>query len=177
MVTGTDSPRRTPSGAVDAIATTSRLRRSPKTGAHRVQVRRLAAQEIEGAVIRILVEVLTSPARLLEMFGTGGMPADQIRRMLGRAARLAVAFSCLPRNRAKPVRGLVEKVKAAIATFAITRPKFSFSAPSTRGHMPKLTAATLWSKAAKASPDGTRLLSRFAISTMTDQIALAGNAG
>jgi hypothetical protein len=69
-------------------------------------------------VIRILVEALTSPARLLEWFGTGGMPADQIRRMLGRADRLAVAFSSSPRDRAKPVRRLVEKVKAAIATFA-----------------------------------------------------------
>jgi hypothetical protein len=87
-------------------------------GADRVQVRRLAAHEVEGAVIRILVEALTSPERLLEWFGTGSMPADQIRRMLGRAARLAVAFSSSPRDRAKPVRGLVEKVKAAIATFA-----------------------------------------------------------
>jgi len=41
-----------------------------------VQVRRLAALEVEAAVIRILVEALTSPARLLERFGTGGMLAD-----------------------------------------------------------------------------------------------------
>ena len=59
--------------------------------------------------LRLLL-LRTSPARLLERFGTGGMPADQIRRMLGRAARLAVAFSSSPRDRAKPVRGLVEKV-------------------------------------------------------------------
>ena len=61
-------------------------------------------------MIRILVEALTSPARLLEGFGTGGMPADQIRKMLGRAPRLAAAFSGSPRDRAKLVRGLVEKV-------------------------------------------------------------------
>jgi hypothetical protein len=118
MVTGTGSPRRTPSGAVGAIRYYVSAAPITGTGADRVQVRRLAAQEVEGAVIRILVEALTSPARLLERFGTGGMPADQIRRMLGRAARLAVAFSSSPRDRAKPVRGLVEKVKAAIATFA-----------------------------------------------------------
>jgi hypothetical protein len=68
-------------------------------------------------VIRITVEATTRPPRLLERFGTDGMLADQIRRMLG-AARLAVAFSSSPRDRAKPVRGLVEKVKAAMATFA-----------------------------------------------------------
>jgi len=76
----------------------------------RAPVWRLAAQEVEGAVIRILVEALTSPARLLERFGTSGMPADQIRKMLGRAPRLAAALSGSPRDRAKLVRGLVEKV-------------------------------------------------------------------
>jgi hypothetical protein len=81
-----------------------------KTGEDRTQVWRLAAQEVEGAVIRILVETLTSPARLVEGFGTSGMPADQIRKMLGRAARLTAALSGLPRDRAKLVRSLVEKV-------------------------------------------------------------------
>jgi hypothetical protein len=61
-------------------------------------------------VIRILVEALTSAVRLLERFGTGGMPADQIRKMLGRAPRLAAAFSGSPRDRAELVQGLVEKV-------------------------------------------------------------------
>jgi len=61
-------------------------------------------------VIRILVEALSSPARLLERFGPGGIPADQIRKMLGRAARLAAAFSRSSRDRAKLVRGLIEKV-------------------------------------------------------------------
>jgi hypothetical protein len=74
------------------------------------QVRRLAAHEIEGAVIRILVEALSSSARLLERFGSGDMPADQIRKMIGRASRLATALSGSPRDRAKLVRGLVEKV-------------------------------------------------------------------
>ena len=41
-----------------------------ETGADHAQVRCLAAQEVEGAVIRILVGALSSPARLLERFGT-----------------------------------------------------------------------------------------------------------
>ena len=64
-------------------------------------------------MIRILVETLTSPASLLERFATGGMPADQIRKMLGRAPRLAAALSGSPRDRAKLIRGLVEKVIVA----------------------------------------------------------------
>jgi hypothetical protein len=99
-----------PSGAVDVIATTSPLRRLLKLA--RIGRRfGLAAQEVEGAVIRILVEALTNPARLLERVGSGGMPADQIRKMLARAPRLAGALSGgSPRDRAKLVRGLVEKV-------------------------------------------------------------------
>jgi hypothetical protein len=61
-------------------------------------------------VIRILVVALSSPARLLDRFGTGDMPAEQIRKMLGRAARLAAAFSGSPRDRVKLVQRLVEKV-------------------------------------------------------------------
>src|SRR6516165_4075884 len=51
-----------------------------ETGADPAQSWRLTAQEVEGAVIRILVEALNSPARLLERFATAGMPADQIRQ-------------------------------------------------------------------------------------------------
>jgi len=81
-----------------------------ETGEDRAQVWRLAAQEVEGAAIRILVEALSSPARLLEGFGTSDMSADQIRKMLGRAPRLAAALSGSSRDRAKLVRSLVEKV-------------------------------------------------------------------
>jgi len=81
-----------------------------ETGEDRAQVWRLAAQEVEGAAIRILVEALSSPARLLEGFGTSNMSADQIRKMLGRAPRLAAALSGSLRDRAKLVRSLVEKV-------------------------------------------------------------------
>jgi len=76
----------------------------------RAQGRRIGAREIEEAVVRILIEGLTSPARLVERFGTAGMASDQIRKMLGRAARLAAALSDSLGERAKLVRELVEKV-------------------------------------------------------------------
>jgi len=81
-----------------------------ETGAALSQSWRLPAQEVEGAVIRILVDALTSTARLLERFGSSGMSADQIRKILGRAARLGAELSGSPKDRGKLVRGLVEKV-------------------------------------------------------------------
>src|SRR5689334_18550723 len=48
---------------------------------------RLAAREIEEAVIRILADALTSPAGLVERFGAAGIPGDEIRKLLSRAAR------------------------------------------------------------------------------------------
>ena len=57
---------------------------------------RLAAQEIEDCVIRILVDALTSPAKLFERLGTPGMPSEQVRRMLGRAGRFAAALRGSP---------------------------------------------------------------------------------
>src|SRR5881275_2422905 len=47
---------------------------------------RLAAREIEEAVIRILADALTSPARLVQRFGSAAIPSGQTRKMLGRAA-------------------------------------------------------------------------------------------
>jgi len=64
-----------------------------EAGTDRAQGWRLAAREIEEAVIRILVDALTSPARLLERFDPSGIPGDQIRRLLGRAAHIAAALS------------------------------------------------------------------------------------
>ena len=54
---------------------------------------RLAAREIEEAVVRILADALTSPARLVERFGAAGMPSDQVRKLLSRAARVAAALA------------------------------------------------------------------------------------
>ena len=71
---------------------------------------RLAAQEIEDCVIRILVDALISPAKLLDRFGMTGMPSEQVRKMLGRAGRLAAALRGSPAERAKIVRELVEQV-------------------------------------------------------------------
>jgi site-specific DNA recombinase len=61
-------------------------------------------------VIRILADALTSPARLVERFGAGGMPSGQTRKMIGRAADIAAALNGTPVERAKLVRGLVEKI-------------------------------------------------------------------
>src|SRR5256885_16586580 len=79
-------------------------------GTDRAQGWRLAAREIEEAVIRILADALTSPARLVEQFGSAGMPGDQLRKLLSRAAHMAAALGGSPRERAKLVRELVEKI-------------------------------------------------------------------
>src|SRR5438477_13098725 len=71
---------------------------------------RLAAREIEEAVIRILADALTSPASLVERFGAAGMPSDQVRKLLSRAARVAAALGGSSGERAKLVRELVEKI-------------------------------------------------------------------
>src|ERR1700726_596591 len=64
----------------------------PDAATDRAQGWRLAAREIEEAVIRILADALTSPASLVERFGAAGMPSDQVRKLLGRAARMAAAL-------------------------------------------------------------------------------------
>src|SRR3954451_14287511 len=79
-------------------------------GTDRAQGWRLAAREIEEAVIRILADALTSPAKLVERFGAANVPSDHIPKLLNRAARLAAALSGLPDERAKLVRELVEKI-------------------------------------------------------------------
>src|SRR5467141_3133919 len=71
---------------------------------------RLAAREIEEAVIRILADALTSPASLVERFGAAGMPSDQVRKLLSRAARVKAALGGSPGERAKLVHELVEKI-------------------------------------------------------------------
>ena len=71
---------------------------------------RLAAREIEEAVIRMLSNALTSPASLVERFGAAGMPSDQLRKLLSRTARMAAAPGGPPSERAKLVRELVEKI-------------------------------------------------------------------
>src|SRR5437763_9991342 len=62
-----------------------------EAGTDRPQGWRLAAQEIEDAVIRVLAEALTRPAMLLERFDTAGIPGDQTSRMRDRATRFAAA--------------------------------------------------------------------------------------
>src|SRR5262249_35105669 len=81
-----------------------------KAGTDGAQGWRLSAREIENAVITILIHALSSPTRLLEWFGTAGMPSDQIRRLLARGHRLAAALGGSPGQRAMIVREFVEKV-------------------------------------------------------------------
>jgi site-specific DNA recombinase len=75
-----------------------------------VQNWRLAAREIEDAVITILVEALHNPTTLLDRFGTAGISSDQIRRLFSHARRLATTLSGAPGQRTAIVRELVEKV-------------------------------------------------------------------
>jgi site-specific DNA recombinase len=89
-------------------------------GTDRAQGWRLAAREIEEAVIRILTDALNSPASLVERFGAVGMPSDQLRKLLDRAARLATALGGSPGQRTKLVRELVEKVIVDEKTLTIT---------------------------------------------------------
>ena len=79
-------------------------------GTDRAQGRRIGAREIEEAVVRILIEGLTSPAKLVERFDTTNTASDQTRKMLGRAARLAAALRDPLGERATRVGELVEKV-------------------------------------------------------------------
>jgi hypothetical protein len=74
---------------------------------------RLAPTEIDDAVIRILLDTFANPAKLLELFGTADMPAEQVRKLLGHAKRLAVMLNGSPQKRAMVVRDLVEKVTIA----------------------------------------------------------------
>jgi hypothetical protein len=81
-----------------------------EAGTDRAQGWRLPAQEIEDAVTSVLADVLTSPARLLERFGTAGIPSDQTRKILDRATPRAALLNRSPAGRAKVVRDLIEKV-------------------------------------------------------------------
>ncbi len=82
---------------------------SPAAGTDQSQGWRLPAQEIEDAVIRVLADALTSPALLIERFGTA-IPSDQTRKMLDRATRFAAALNRSPAERARVVRDLIETV-------------------------------------------------------------------
>jgi site-specific DNA recombinase len=81
-----------------------------EAGTDSAQGKRIGAREIEEAVVRILIEGLTSPAKLVERFSTVGIASDQIRKMLGWAARLAATLSDALGEREKFVREFVAKV-------------------------------------------------------------------
>ena len=47
---------------------------------------------------------------MVERFGAAGMPSDELRKLLGRAGRMAAALGGSPGERVKLVRELVEKI-------------------------------------------------------------------
>jgi site-specific DNA recombinase len=90
-----------------------------EAGPDQAQGFRLAAREIEEAVIRILSDALTNPAKWLDRLGTAAMSNDKIRKILDRANRLAVALKGSPREQSRTVRELVEKVLVGDNTIMI----------------------------------------------------------
>ena len=82
-------------------------------------------------MIRVLADALASPARLLERFGTAGIPSNQTRKMLDRATRLATALNRSPAHRAKVVRDLIEKVTVEQQTITIRIRRSSLSGAAT----------------------------------------------
>src|SRR5580704_7607089 len=95
MLGGSGSRHHTPSRRADAIVTSAPLQLVTDARTDR-EGWRLAAREIEEAVIRILADALTSPASLVERFGAADMPSDQPRKLLSRAARMAAALGGSP---------------------------------------------------------------------------------
>src|SRR5246500_2567113 len=81
-----------------------------EAGTDRPQGWRLAAQEIEDAVIKVLADAMTRPAMLLARFDTAGVPGAQTSKMLDRATRFAAALNRSPAERARVVRDLIETV-------------------------------------------------------------------
>jgi hypothetical protein len=105
---------------------------------------RLAAQDIEDGVIGMLVDTLTSPARLLERLGSPGTPSDQVRRLLGRAARLAATLCSSPGERAKIIRDLVEQVIVDDKTIIIKMRRIALSGgPGLSGTSEEPNASTI----------------------------------
>jgi DNA invertase Pin-like site-specific DNA recombinase len=102
LLTDAQGERLTPSHAVKK-GRRYRYYVSTEAGTDRPQGWRLAAQEIEDAVIKVLADALTRPAMLLARFDTAGVPGDQTRKMLDRATRFAAVLNRSPAERAKVV--------------------------------------------------------------------------
>jgi DNA invertase Pin-like site-specific DNA recombinase len=94
-----------------------------EAGSDRAQGWRLASREIESAVVRILIDALSSPATLFELLGATDIPGEQAREMIDRATRFAAALNRSPAERAKVVRSLIEKVIVEEKTLTIKVPQ------------------------------------------------------
>src|SRR5215471_7023453 len=84
--------------------------RVPEAAEDPIQVWRLPAREIEDCVISVLIDALTNPASLLDRLDIADLPSHQMRRLLARTARFAATLGSSHRDRAKVIRGLVERV-------------------------------------------------------------------
>jgi hypothetical protein len=82
----------------------------PETAEDPIQGWRLPAREIEDCVVSVLIDALTNPARLLDRLDIPDLPSHQMGRLLGRAARSAATLGNSHGDRAKVIRGLVERV-------------------------------------------------------------------
>jgi hypothetical protein len=107
LLVGAQGERLTPSHAVKKGR---RYRYYVSAARDRSDNWRIAAQEIEECVVRILIDALTTPARLLEQLGNPDIPSDHLRRLLGRAARFAAMLRNSSGQRPKVIRELVERV-------------------------------------------------------------------
>src|SRR5262249_22926763 len=74
------------------------------------QVWRLPAREIENAVISVMVDALSRPAKVIECFASVATPGEQIGQFLARARRLSARLGGPTGQRAMVIRELVEKV-------------------------------------------------------------------
>jgi site-specific DNA recombinase len=85
-------------------------RRVSEAAADPIQRWRLPAREIEDCVVSVLLDALTNPARLLDRLDLAELPSHQMRRLLAGAARFAATLGNSHRDRAKVIRGLIERV-------------------------------------------------------------------
>jgi hypothetical protein len=122
--------------------------RVPETAEDPIRAWRLPAQEIEDCVISVLIDALTNPASLLDRLDIADLPSHQMRRLLGRAARFAATLGNSHGDRAKVIRGLVERVIVEEERIVVAMRRSAFSdgevplqPPNSSGSAMELTAA------------------------------------
>ncbi|MBV8935283.1 MAG: hypothetical protein JO095_05710 [Alphaproteobacteria bacterium] len=120
----------------------------PEAAEDPIQSWRLPAREIEDCVISVVLDALTNPTRLLDRLDIPDLPSHQMRGLLGPAARSAAALGSSHRDRAKVIRGLVERVivderriVVAMRRSALSDGKVPLAPSDSRSNTIALTAA------------------------------------